>query len=61
MVTNSMKLCTLALAIDGREDRLISCSKEGEKCKVGRALLESQMQLPNDELHKDPTKIYLKI
>ena len=56
-----MKLCTLALAIDGSEDRLISCSKEGEKCKAGRALLESQMQLPNDELHKDPTKIYLKI
>lgn len=31
---------------------------KGTKCKIGRALLESQMRLFNvDELHKDPFEI----
>ena len=37
-VANSMKSCALALAVDGTEDGLISCFKEGKKCEAGRAL-----------------------
>ena len=53
-LTNSMKSCGLALAVDGTQDGFISCFKEGRKCEAGRSLLVSQMQLFTDgELHKN--------
>ena len=52
-----MKLCALALAVDGTEDGLISCFKEGGKIEAGRALLESKMRL---SLIINFTKILLK-
>ena len=58
-VANSMKSCALAFTVDGIEDGLISCFKEGKKCEAGRVLLESLMWLFTDKkLHKDPFKIY---
>ena len=55
-VVNSMKSCALALTVDG-DDGLITCFKEGKKCEAGRALLESQMRLFIDNVHKDPFEI----
>ena len=43
-----MKACGLSLAVDGTEDDLILCFKEGKKCKGGRALLQAQMENLND-------------
>ena len=43
-VAKSMKACGLSLAVDGTEDDLISCFKEGKKCAGGRALLQAQME-----------------
>ena len=58
LVSNFMKSCALALAIDGCEDGFISCFKEGKKCKADWVLLESQMRLFNDdEPHKDPFEV----
>ena len=37
-VAKSMKSCGLALAVDGTEDDLISCFKEGKKWAEGRTL-----------------------
>ena len=57
-VAKSMKLCGLALAVDGTEDDLISCFKEGKKCAEGRALLQTQMLNLNDgNLHENPFEI----
>ena len=57
-VAKSMKSCGLALAVDGTEDDLDSCFKEGKKCAEGRALLQTQMLNLNDgNLHKNPFKI----
>ena len=54
-VANSMKACDLSLAVDGTENDLISCFKEGKKCAGGRALLEAQMENLNDgSLHENP-------
>ena len=39
-LAKSMKSCDLALAIDGTQDDLISCFKEGKKCAAGKALLK---------------------
>ena len=53
-----MKSCGLALAIDGTQDDLISCFKEGKKCAAGKALLKTQMLHLNDKnLHKNSFKI----
>ena len=38
-----MKSCGLALAVDGTEDDLISCFKEGKKGAEGRALSGEDM------------------
>ena len=52
------KSCGLALAVDGTEDDLISCFKEGKKCDEGRALLQTQMLNLNDgNLHENPFEI----
>ena len=52
-----MKSCGLALAIDGTQDDLISCFKEGKKCAAGKALLKTQMLHLNDKnLHENPFK-----
>ena len=57
-VAKSMKSCGPALAVDGTEDDLISCSKEGKKCIDGRALLQTQMLNLNDgNLHENPFEI----
>ena len=57
-VAKSMKSCGLALAVDGTEDDLISCFKEGKKCAEGRALLQTQMLNLNDgNLHENPIEI----
>ena len=37
------KSCALNLAIDGSEDNLIHCFKEGEPCKSGKEILQSQL------------------
>ena len=50
--------CGLSLAVDGTEDDLISCFKEGKKCAGGRALFQAQMENLNDgSLHKNPFDI----
>ena len=60
-----MKSCALGLAIDGSEDNLISCfkegkkceesGKEGKKCEEGGPRLRNQMLLQQDkEIEKDP-------
>ena len=57
-VAKSMKSCGLALAVDGTEDDLISCLKEGKKCAKGRALLQTQMLNLNDgNLQENPFEI----
>ena len=54
-VAKSLKSCGLALAVDGTEDDLISCFKEGKKCAEGRALLQTQMlNLHDGSLHENP-------
>ena len=56
----AVKSCALALAVDGTDNGLISCFKEGGGgggggIEAGRALLESKMRLFTDnKLHKDP-------
>ena len=48
-----MKSYGLALVIDGTQDDLISCFKEGKICAVGKALLKTQMLNLNDKnLHE---------
>ena len=63
-VSSSMKSCALGLAIDGSEDNLISCFKEGKKFEEGGPCLKNQMFLQQDkEIEKDPFKtlsLYLK-
>ena len=55
---NSKKLINAPLAVDGTEDDLISCFKEGKKCAGGRALLQAQMENLNDgSLHENPFDI----
>ena len=57
-VAKYMKSGGLALAVDGTEDELISCFKEGKKCAEGRALLQTQMlNLNYGNLHKNPFEI----
>ena len=52
-LAKSMKSCGLALAIDGTQDDLISCFKEGKICAVRKALLKTQMLNLNDKnLHE---------
>ena len=54
-LAKSMKSCGLTLAIDGKQDDLISCFKEGKKCAAGKALLKTQMLNLNDKnLHENP-------
>ena len=55
---NSKNLINALLAVDGTEDDLISCFKEGKKCAGGRALLQAQMENLNDgSLHENPFDI----
>ena len=55
---NSKNLINAPLAVDGTEDDLISCFKEGKKCAGGRALLQAQMENLNDgSLHENPFDI----
>ena len=57
-LAKSMKSCGLALAIDGTQDDLISCFKEGKKCAAEKALLKTQMlNLNYKNLHENPFKI----
>ena len=45
----------MALAIDGKQDDLISCFKEGKKCAARKALLKTQMlNLNNKNLLENP-------
>ena len=56
--TKSMKSCGLALAIDGTQDDLISCFKEGKKCAAGKDLLKTQTLNLNDKnLHENSFEI----
>ena len=58
MVAHSMKDFSLLLPVDGSQDEMISCLKEGRKCADGRALLQEQMKYPNEEsLYENPSKI----
>ena len=55
---NSKNLINAPLAVDGTEDDLISCFREGKKCSGGRALLQAQMENLNDgSLHENPFDI----
>ena len=55
---NSKNLINAPLAVDGTEDDLISCFREGKKCAGGRALLQAQMENLNDgSLHENPFDI----
>ena len=55
---NSKNLINAPLAVDGTEDDLISCFKEGKKCAGGRALLQAQMEnLSDGSLHENPFDI----
>ena len=55
---NSKNLINALVAVDGTEDDLISCFKEGKKCAGGRALLQAQMENLNDaSLHENPFDI----
>ena len=45
---NSKNLINAPLAVDGTEDDLISCFREGKKCAGGRGLLQAQMENLND-------------
>ena len=57
-LAKSIKLCSLALAIDGTQDDLISCFKEGKKRVAGKALLKTQIPNFNHKnLHKNPFEI----
>ena len=57
-LAKSMKLCGLALTIDGTQDDLILCFKKGKKCAAGKALLNLQMLNLNDKnLHENPFEI----
>ena len=46
MITSSMKSCGLGLPVDGSEDHLISCFKEGKKS--GSKLLSNQTRIIHD-------------
>ena len=54
-----MKSCAIALAVDGTEDELISCFKEGKNVKQQEHYWnESKMRLFTDnKLHKDRFQI----
>ena len=55
---NSKNLINAPLAVDGTEDDLISCFREGKNCAGGRALLQAQMENLNDgSLHENPFDI----
>ena len=50
-----MKSCALGFAIDGSEDNLISCFKEGKKYEEGGSRRQKQMFLQQDkDIEKDP-------
>ena len=47
-----------SIVIDGSQDDMISCFKEGKKCAAGKALLKTQMLNLNDKnLHENPFEI----
>ena len=47
-----------SIVIDGSQDDMISCFKEGKKCAAGKALLKAQMLNLNDKnLHENPFEI----
>ena len=48
MITSSMKSCGLGLPVDGSEDHLISCFKEGKKTESGSKLLSNQTRIIHD-------------
>ena len=57
-LAKSMKSCGVVLAIDGTQDDLISCFKEGKKCAAGKALFKKQMlNLNHKNLHENPFEI----
>ena len=43
-----MKSCGLGLPVDGSEDHLISCFKEGKKTESGSKLLSNQTRIIHD-------------
>ena len=57
-LAKSIKSCGLALAIDGTQDDLISCFKDGKKCAAGKALSKTQMLNLNDRnIHENAFEI----
>ena len=44
-IVNSFKSCGLNLQIDGTEDHVIHCLKEGEPCASGKDKLKSQQSV----------------
>ena len=47
-----------SIVIDGSQDDMISCFKEGKKCAAGKALLKTQMLNLNDKnRHENPFEI----
>ena len=44
-IKKSFKSCALNLAKVGSEDKLIHCFKEGQPCKVGKEILQSQLSI----------------
>ena len=52
-IANSMKSLGLTLAIDGSNDRLISCFNKEKKCESGKSMLENQ-NFNDSTLQDDP-------
>ena len=48
MITSSTKSCGLGLPVDGSEDHLISCFKEGKKTESGSKLFSNQTRIIYD-------------
>ena len=46
MIKASMKSCAVGLSVDGSQDHLISCCKEGKKTEEGAAQLKSNTSSP---------------
>ena len=55
LIRKSVKVCALDLAVDGSEDNLIHCFKEGSPCAAGAELLRQQLMVRGDiSLTKNP-------
>lgn len=46
------------LTTDGSEDNVIRCFKEGEPCKAGNKILQSQLSILTEKKNVNPFEIY---